>query len=63
MRIKLIPIGGDEYKATGIGMPAFWPHDGDIVRHNDIAWLKDIKGWTVEIVSPEIPENREKPVS
>ena len=37
------------YRVSGVGQPPFWPHDGDTIRENDIAWLKNKKGWLVEI--------------
>ena len=49
----LIPVGEKHFVVTNVGKPAFWPHDGDIIRKTDIPWLVEKKGWHVEIKEGE----------
>ena len=47
--VETPPNRPQRYQVSGTGQPSFWPHDGDIIEKNDIAWLTDKKGWHVEI--------------
>lgn len=40
-----------KYRVSGVGTPAFWPHDGDLVGKSDIEWLRAVKRWKVVIVN------------